>query len=523
MKKIFHPKISRKIAAKNSWRWLYINLFITWLAFCVTITFFLVSTSIKDAESRFIQYSNAYAEHIYDKASSNQVILEGFAALFGAFGNKDAQEVSHYARQVIENHPHISTLEIVQTVPRDDLDQFRQQQRKAGYTNFQIKTFGYDSDRKWHYAKDKAVYYPIVFMEPMRPEAAEMLGLDVGSVDFLRPAILQSITQKRAVSSRPFRLVQGPQAYVIFMPVRPGRLGRAGDRAQAAPMYTVNMVVYADKMAWPDKMPPPENLHLVVHHRDFHAEDVAGQLVHIEQPVQGAIERLLFPQYSFQKEIGPFLNILVEKQVGWDDMNLPLLAMIVLVSLISSSMLLVYIREHHRNSQAEAQSKKQLWFLANHDALTGLPNRNLFMNRMEQAIARAQRQGRNFGILFLDLNGFKQINDTYGHAAGDQLLKLFARKLQTCIRAEDSVGRLGGDEFVVLLEGITDAEVMASVTKKIRDSLSRPVTILEHSFTISTSIGKATYPMHGKTPDELLRFADSKMYAEKHPARVFCQ
>jgi diguanylate cyclase (GGDEF)-like protein len=205
--------------------------------------------------------------------------------------------------------------------------------------------------------------------------------------------------------------------------------------------------------------------------------------------------------------------------VGWSDVNLSLLAMMLLATLLSSAILLGLIRAHHRSSLAEIESKKNLWFLANHDVLTLLPNRNLFMDRIGQAIARSQRQGTNFGILFLDLNGFKEINDTYGHNAGDELLRQVAQRLQGCIRADDSVARLGGDEFVVLLEGIMDAEVMESIARKIRTSMAPPFAIAHHQVSVSTSIGKATFPMQGKTPDELIKAADARMYAEKNPER----
>lgn len=511
--------LTDKVSSKNQGIWLYVTLFISWVAFCITITCFFISTSIRDAQSDFIQFSNAYSEHIYDKVNSNQIILNGFAALFGALGNGDSKDASIYARQVIENYPHIFSLEIVQTVPKNDLAKFTLQQRKAGHPNFKIKTFSYDTDRKWHDTEDKPIYYPIVFMEPMRPGSEDVLGLDIGSVALLHPAMLKSIRKQGAVSSPPFHLVEGNLAYVIFMPVRPKTIPPKNS-ISANPAFTVDMVVDATKMGMPDSMPTPKNLHLVVYHSDFPPEDTGGQIVHIHQPAHSALEEILFPNFRLHKEIGPFINILVEKQMGWSDMDLPLMVMLVLASIISSAMLLAYIRTHHRSSLAEIRSKEDLWFMANHDSLTLLPNRNLFMNRMEQAIARAQRQGRNFGILFLDLNGFKQINDSYGHDAGDLLLKLIATRLQECIRAEDSVARLGGDEFIVLLEGKTDAEVMESIAQKIRNNLSIPITINNHQFTISTSIGKATFPMHGKTTDELLQHADAKMYADKLQIRT---
>lgn len=504
-----------KVSSKNQGIWLYITLFISWVAFCITITCFFVFTSINDAQSDFVQFSNAYSEHIYDKVNSNKIILNGFAALFGALGNEDSKEASIYARQVIEDHPHIFSLEIVQTVPRNGLAKFALQQRKAGHPNFKIKTFSYDTDRKWHDTEDKPIYYPIVFMEPMRPGSEDVLGLDIGSVALLHPAMLKSIRKQGAVSSPPFHLVEGNLAYVIFMPVRPKIIPQKNSMA-ANSAFTVDMVVDATKMGMPDSMPTPKNLHLVVYHSDFPPEDTGGQIVHIHQPPHSALEEILFPNFRLYKEIDPFLNILVEKQLGWSDVKSGLLLMIVLASLISSAILLALMRTHYHSGLAEKQSQQQLWFLANHDSLTRLPNRNLFMNRMEQAIARAQRQGRNFGILFLDLNGFKLINDLHGHHTGDLLLKQVATRLQACIRAEDSVARLGGDEFVVLLEGKTDAEVMESIAQKIRDSLSIPITINSQQFTISASIGKATFPMHGKTADELLKHADAKMYAEKH-------
>lgn len=521
MKKILGKKTTNKAAANDSWRWLYITLFMTWVAFCITIASFFVNTAIKDAESRFLQYGNAYAEHIYDKATSNQTILEGFSALFSVLGDKDTREVSHYARQVIEHHPHIFSLEIVQAVPMDSLAKFMRQQRNAGHANFQIRTFGYNTDRKWHIAKDKPVYYPIVFIEPMRPESAEVLGLDIGSVAFLRPALLESIRKKSAITSSPFQLVQGNRAFVIFMPARSRHTPKGAYGAHAdSSLFVVEMVVDALKMTTPDNMSVPDDMNILVYHTDYQAVDAAGQVLHVPQPSHSAIEQFLFPEFSFEKGVGNSLTLLMKKQVGWPDMNLPLMVMLTLGAFISSAVLFVYLRAHHRNSLLEIQGKKQLWFLANHDVLTGLPNRNLFMNRMEQAIARAQRQGSNFGLLFLDLNGFKQVNDTYGHAAGDYLLKLLAQKLQACIRADDSVARLGGDEFVILLEGISDAEAMEGIALKIRDSLFKPVTLNGHQVTIGASIGKATFPLHGRTPDELLRFADAEMYAEKFPARA---
>ena len=148
------------------------------------------------------------------------------------------------------------------------------------------------------------------------------------------------------------------------------------------------------KMTTPDNMPVPDDMSILVYHPDYQAEDAAGQILQVRQPSHSAIEQLLFPEFSFEKGVGNSLLLQMKKQVGWQDMNLPLMIMLALGAFISSAVLFIYLRAHHRNSLLEIQGKEQLWFLANHDVLTGLPNRNLFMNRMEQAIARDAALGR---------------------------------------------------------------------------------------------------------------------------------
>jgi len=153
--------------------------------------------------------------------------------------------------------------------------------------------------------------------------------------------------------------------------------------------------------------------------------------------------------------------------------------------------------------------------LAYFDSLTGLPNRLLLLDRLSQALGRARRDELRVGVLFLDLNGFKAINDNLGHEKGDMVLKEVSRRLKSCVRATDTVGRLGGDEFVVVIASIHDVAVVREIGGKIIDSLSRPIALDGLNLSATPSIGAAVFPDHGSSVGALLRFADQAMYGAK--------
>jgi diguanylate cyclase (GGDEF)-like protein len=157
--------------------------------------------------------------------------------------------------------------------------------------------------------------------------------------------------------------------------------------------------------------------------------------------------------------------------------------------------------------------------MAHHDALTGLPNRTLFRDRLSHAMAQADRYHQILAVLFLDLDRFKAINDTLGHNVGDQLLKIAAERLRSCVRDCDTVARLGGDEFTIIVEDIVEVQDAAVVAQKILDTLSQPFNLYGHEVFISVSIGLTLYPNDDENADNLLRNADSAMYRAKEYGR----
>ena len=209
----------------------------------------------------------------------------------------------------------------------------------------------------------------------------------------------------------------------------------------------------------------------------------------------------------------------LERQLGWGDLDWRRLNLIFVESLAFLLAFLAVARIHDRYEKRKLEEGNRLVLLANFDPLTGLPNRQLFMDRLDQALAAAYRSNQKLALLYLDLDGFKQINDYYGHQTGDKVLQRAARVFQRSVRETDTVGRLGGDEFVVLLQSIGDRSGAESVARKIKEAFFQLSVESNdmHKITpiLGTSVGIAVYPEDGSTPADLLKAADQSMYRDK--------
>jgi len=172
-----------------------------------------------------------------------------------------------------------------------------------------------------------------------------------------------------------------------------------------------------------------------------------------------------------------------------------------------------------RDVTALEEASSRLVELARQDALTGLPNRSQLTLEISRSISRCQRQGGGFAVCFIDLDRFKVVNDTLGHACGDALLQQMARRLCEAVRESDVVARLGGDEFVVLLEGTTDVGTVGTVARKLLTTLAAAVRLQEADFELGASIGVAVYPQDGTEAELLLKNADTAMYEAKEAGR----
>lgn len=165
------------------------------------------------------------------------------------------------------------------------------------------------------------------------------------------------------------------------------------------------------------------------------------------------------------------------------------------------------------------ETEAELSYRALHDSLTDLPNRALFSERLETVLADARRRGESFAVVFLDLDRFKAVNDTIGHAGGDELLRQVAARLRASVRGNDTVARLGGDEFTMILTSCGTAATVSRTAERILADLGRPFELNGQSFSVGASVGIALYPAHGTDAADLLQRADTALYRAKHEGR----
>jgi diguanylate cyclase (GGDEF)-like protein/PAS domain S-box-containing protein len=168
---------------------------------------------------------------------------------------------------------------------------------------------------------------------------------------------------------------------------------------------------------------------------------------------------------------------------------------------------------------ARRTAQAEVHHLAYHDALTGVPNRRLLLDRLRQALAQAERRGHALAVLYADLDHFKTINDTLGHAAGDALLRQAVVRLHECLRDEDTVARVGGDEFLIVLPSLTSGDAAVPVAQKILAALAAPFLVAEREVRITVSLGIGVYPRDGADPETLIRNADAALYRAKQAGR----
>jgi diguanylate cyclase (GGDEF)-like protein len=209
---------------------------------------------------------------------------------------------------------------------------------------------------------------------------------------------------------------------------------------------------------------------------------------------------------------------------GLDNATLAVMVGVATLSILAITLVISAFDAHsHAQAAKLADSlqaaNEQLRNIALYDSLTGLPNRFLLEDRLAQAVNRASRGSRPFAVMFLDLDKFKPVNDSFGHSIGDELLKAVAKRLAGSVRRADTVARTGGDEFVIVLDEIGNAKDAAMIGRKILDELSRPIFIDNYELDISGSIGISVYPDDGRDINTLMTNADRAMYQAKKGGR----
>ena len=492
---------------------IYLSILLIWMLFLMIVMANVIRSDLDVAKQQFLNSVNSQYTQASDRVRTNEAVLEGFAALVSNMRELDQQHIRKYAQDMLKQYPHIFMFEIIETVPYEKLEAFSKHYRATVDPNFRIKAFGYETDRKIKSIEKQDLYMPIVFMEPFPPGSHEVLGLDLYSHEFFNRALKKHSLYKRSVFTEPFHLVEGDRAYLLFKPVLMEKVSKTQEVIQRCVM----LVIRADTLLNREHQ-PAAGITELLHHPDFDASNEKGYL-HLQLGgVRSRLEKLIFPRYTnsvaLENESQPFI-LINEYQLGWDTLGWSQLIITLLIGIVSFIALMIFARIYHRDEVKRLQTANTWLYMANHDALTGLASRYLFIDRLNHALLQAKRLEVSLAIIFIDLNNFKGINDTYGHDTGDKLLQGFAERLRGDFRASDTIARIGGDEFVLIIEGMDNKEEISQIVLNLRRTTEQPFIINDRPINLNLSIGFSIYPDDGEDIDSLMNQADTKMYQDK--------
>ena len=493
---------------------LYLYVVAIWLVLVLIFASIIVDVSINSAKETFSTKAMSLYHLVNAQVNTNETILDGFAATVGAMGKLDRAKIRDYAKRIREHYPYIFMFEIAEKVRRQDRIHFEQEMRQHVYPEFSIREFGYDTDRKWHPVRDRPYYLPITFMEPFPPESREVMGLDLNSNPIFIESLRESAKLHMPVVTKPFKLVEGQIAYVIHRPIKDVRDGDVKDGINDR--YVLLVILTKSLLSGSPALNQELGVTLCTSSAAKNSSE--GILYKQDLPAHNSVGALLFPTLTFtmplESKTQPFV-LSVEKQLGWGMLNWDLLGILFVAGLITFAVVIRYAKVYNLTQINRIQEANYFFYLANHDSLTGLANRNLLMDRLRHALIQAKRAGSKLAVLFLDLDNFKEVNDSFGHVTGDEVLKSVADRLRDCVRSGDTLARLGGDEFVIILENITNQDKAEQVIDKIQTAFKQHFAIDGIDIGINISIGLAGYPEEAADAMGLLNLADKRMYEKK--------
>lgn len=495
---------------------LYVAAVFGWLMMSLVALFVVVHAAWEDLEHDFGMHVEADIEALRDRLRANEAVLSGFTAFVGAVEAPSRSQLERYGKFILSANPHIYMMEVMQYVPHSARAAFERDLQARLGSEFGIRSFDYTGDRAWSRAPDKSHYYPITFIAPETPEARPVLGLDMDSVPHLRAGVAEASRRGIAISSAPFRMVEGDLAYAMF---QKAPYAEAASAAMVAPeIYAMLLIKVASLI--------PANVDANATHRVSVVTDGGAMtpLFEIAASTQASkLERALLPVIERNTEdfsTSQPVQMDLQRQMVFSDISGTALSAVAALMLISLCWLLSFLWRHNQKARAEDEDYRKASHGALHDVLTGLPNRRLFLDRLQRAIAGWHRSKEGFALFFIDLDHFKEINDRYGHDAGDFVLRATAQRIEGCTRETDTVARIAGDEFVVLLTSMAHPEHVGAVAQEILAAVAYPVQVdAERSVQVTASVGISLCPDDGIDAEVLLNCADRAMYTVKAGGR----
>ncbi|KIA80862.1 sensor domain-containing diguanylate cyclase [Chromobacterium amazonense] len=491
-------------------RLVYVVCIALWLMLSALAALSIASRSLLGAEQQFNNQMQQLTEQLKQRLLTNETVLDSYATFSALDHHSETRQKNPFVLQLLRRYPQISALAHIERIPAVQLTDFTQKLQREYGKGYRLR--GFSSEETPLAGQDE--YFPLMFAEPQSQTNLLLVGRDAWQQPQLRDALQESLNSGRTTLSRQLTLPQGETGYALLRDIDTQQSPRMLD---LQPKHFAMLFIRADSLL-PADLSLPAGMELSIRHRDDPPQPPDGRALRLGSAGASQLEQLLFPRLEATQQLGGGnqpLRLTLRWQQGWAQIGLFEWSVWLLLSLLLALGLALASYSFVRSSNLRRQRESQLFHLANHDRLTGLANRNLFYDRLQHAISRVDRNGKRLALLFLDLDRFKPVNDTFGHVVGDRVLQLIAARIQEVVRDEDTVARIGGDEFVILMEDVVSNREADKVTARLKQSIQLPYQVEQHRVLVGVSIGTAYYPEDGLLIDELLAVADRKMYGNK--------
>lgn len=468
----------------------------------------LMRQNINESNLEFQRYSHRVHQNLVASFAINETILDGFAAFLAEVGIQDPNRARYYTRLMMNRYPHLYMFQAAQRVPADNISRFQQTFSEKVGESFYIKRFEFGTGLIPAMENGHSEYFPLVFVEPVFKDGFNILGLDISSIQFIHDAMQKARKHGLAALTQPIELAEGQQALVL---VKPSYLQHRHIPDQYA-LLIIELQSFLTEIR-----PEDAGHHLTLNiENDFNILDIKTDDL-------SDWEKTLFPVLTFNQDLtvgNDTLKLKIQQQLGFQHVDWVLSIALLVIALFVISFILFLLRRHLHSERKNYEFKQKLYRQANYDTLTGLPNRNHFDDAFTRAMVSALRRQEKIAILYLDLNDFKGVNDTFGHHIGDRMLQIAAGIIQDSIRADDLPCRFGGDEFVIMLENIEYREDVMRVVNLIHEQFSMLTEIEGFKMVMRASIGFALFPDDATSLDHLLIAADERMYEDKRQSKM---
>jgi diguanylate cyclase (GGDEF)-like protein len=474
------------------------------------------------------QFSNDLAMRAADHATRIQrsldaavEVLESTGGFFDSSTSVERDEFKVFVHGPLASHPEIRSL---MWVPRVAGGERLPYETELAGLHSDLGITEHDTYGRPVPAKMRDEYFPVFYVEPATGNEFR-LGFDMGASPVMAKALYRAATTAQISISGVFELVQGSerqQGIILFRPVyqhgAPQQSIEERRRNLRGFVVTVLSVKEVFSVSLQSFRPAGLDALLLASAKPGGGQEVLhfhpsrSRTAPIPPPGREEVTTGPYQKFPIRVPGGEWSLLFRPAPAFYQEHESPQPWVILVVGLLLTTMAAFGILKRIRYTE-------EILNLARHDALTGLPNRLLFQDRLEQALAHADRDNSELAVLFLDLDRFKHINDSLGHALGDELLQKVAARLRSALRREDTVARMGGDEFILLLPQVEDDQAPAKLAEKLLEVVAQPYQLRGRTFYLSASIGISLYPRDGAEVDVLVANADAAMYRAKENGR----